>query len=513
MKNFAQIPAANIQRSSLNRSHNLKTTLNPDLLVPIFCDEVLPGDTFNVRLQTFGRLSTPITALMDNLSLDTFFFFQPARLCWSNFQKFMGERLSPADSTDYILPVATSPAPNGYLTNTLQDYMGLPTKIASVTHQNLPMRAYNQIWNEWFRDQNLQVPVVKNLGDGPDNVADYVLKKRAKIHDYFTSALLSPQKGPAVTLPMGTSAPVLRTSNANMWSVFDDGTNDNSADEFLAISGGELNNDLASQSYSLDPNGGLYADLTLATSVTVNQLIESMRLQEFYVKDARGGTRYIESNLSHFGVVSADARLIRPEYLGGGSTAINIHPIAQTSVTAATPQGNLASFGTLSGSSGFVKSFTEHGFIIGLANIKADLTYQQGIHRMWTRSTRLDHYFPSFAHLGEQAILNKEIMCQGTSADNNVFGYIPRHDEYRFSQNRLTGQMRSNATSTFHIWHLAASFSSLPVLNSAFIESTTPIARILAVPSEPAILLDCYFNIISVRPMPMYSIPGSKGSF
>ena len=517
---FAMIPKADIPRSSFDAQKTYKTTFDAGYLVPVLVDEVLPGDTWNCKMTAFGRLATPLFPIMDNMIMESFFFFVPNRLVWTNWVKFMGQQDNPGDSISYTIPQVTSPA-GGYAVNSLQDYMGLPTAgqitgSNTVTHNALYTRAYNLIWNEWFRDENLQNSVVVDKGDGPDTASNYVLLRRGKRKDYFTSALPWPQKGASVTLPLGTTAPVL--SNG-LQPTLSGGTQNNLGAVLGGGSGAVVATGFAQGTVNMTwgNESGLYADLSQATAATINQLRQSFQIQRLLERDARGGTRYTEIVRSHFGVISPDARLQRPEYIGGGSTAVNINPIAQTSATnvtgGSTPQGNLAAMGTmLAHGHGFTYSAVEHGMIIGLVSVRADLTYQQGLQRMWSRKTRYDYYFPVFAHLGEQPVYQKEIYCTGvTAADDTVFGYQERWGEYRYKPSQITGLFRSTAAGTLDAWHLSQKFTSAPTLNSTFIQDTPPVDRIVAVGSGAngkQFLFDAFFDIRMARPMPMFSVPG-----
>lgn len=508
--NFAQVPKAEIQRSSFDRSCGLKTTFDAGRLIPIFWDEVLPGDSFNVKTNLFGRLSTPLHPIMDNMFLDTFYFFIPNRLVWDNFQKFMGQQTNPGDSTDYLVPQVESGNASAWNEGSIGDYFGLPTGRNNVKSVAFYMRAYNLVFNEWFRDQNLQNSVTVPKGDGPDAAINYGILPRGKRHDYFTSCLPWPQKGTAVSIPLGTSAPVIGGSNSPTFKAAGGVGGPRTLNMVSGNIATQWSSAPSANSTAQWDNPGLTVDLSTATAATINSLRQAFQLQRLYERDARGGTRYTEIIRSHFGVTSPDARLQRPEYLGGGSSPINVSPIAKTSSTDATsPQGNLAAMGTISGGGhGFTKSFTEHGVVIGLAAVRADLSYQQGLDRTMSRRTKYDYYWPALAHIGEQAVLNKEIYFDGTSADENVFGYQERYAEYRYKPSVITGRFRSNSAATLDSWHLSQAFAVRPVLNSTFIEDRPPVKRVVAVPSEPDILLDVYHNYKCARPMPTYSVPG-----
>jgi hypothetical protein len=526
---FTMIPKAEIPRSKFDCQSTHKTTFDAGYLVPVYVDEVLPGDTFNLNMTAFARLSTPLYPIMDNLHLESFFFFVPNRLIWSNWQKFMGQQTNPNDSISYVVPQQVSPT-NGYAIGSLQDYMGLPTvgqvdTGRTVTHGAFWTRAYNLIYNEWFRDENLQNSVVVDTGDGPDTVTNYTLLRRGKRKDYFTSALPWPQKGASVALPLGSSAPIVGSApiftNKTTGSYDVAIQNTSGTWQKIASNGTYANSTDVAEG---DPLGrmfakttGLTADLSAATAATINQLRQSFQIQKLLERDARGGTRYTEIIRAHFGVISPDARLQRPEYLGGGSTSININPIAQTSGTNAsgttTPLGTLASMGTgLAHNHGFTQSFVEHGVILGIVAVRADLTYQQGLQKMWSRSTRYDFYFPAFATLGEQAVLNKEIYVTGdTTQDNGVFGYQERWAEYRYYPSRISSLFRSTAAGTIDGWHLAQKFTALPTLNTTFIQDTPPLSRALAVGASAngqQFIFDSFFDVKKARPMPMYSVPG-----
>ncbi len=513
---FSKVPSISMERSKFDRSHGVKTTFDAGFLVPIYVDEALPGDTFNLRMSAFARLATPLKPFMDNLYLDTFFFAVPIRLIWEDWEKFNGAQDNPGDSTDFLVPTIEAPSPGGAVVGSLTDYMGIPTEIGGLKFNALHHRAYNLIYNTWFRDENLQNSVPENDEAGPDLSTDYVLLRRGKRHDYFTSCLPFPQKAPDVTLPIGTAAPVNFIPGVGNTSLIR-----KAADDVLILNTGvsaggvgQFQSDGGTGVF-MDPNGTLTADLSSATAATINALREAEQLQVLFERDARGGTRHIEIIKSHFGVTSPDSRLQRPEYLGGGSSAINIHPVAQTGEAGATtPQGNLAGFGTASfDGHGFNKAFVEHCVLIGLVNVRADLTYQQGLNRMWSRQTRFDFYWPALAHLGEQAVLNKEIFTEGIAADELTFGFQERYAEYRYKPSQITGQFRSTFATSLDVWHLSQEFTGLPTLGATFIEDNPPIDRVIAVPSEPHMLFDAYIKLTTARPMPVYAVPQLGGRF
>lgn len=507
---FSQVPRAEIPRSSFDRSFGHKTSMDSGYLIPFYCDEALPGDTFNLSMTGLARLATPLHPYMDNAYFNTFFFFVPNRLIWDNWQRFMGEQTNPGDSTDYLIPQVVSPV-GGWAVGSIYDYLGVPTGVAGLSISALWLRAYNLIYNEWFRDQNLQNSVTVAMNDGPDPQTNYTLLRRGKRHDYFTSCLPWPQKGQSVSIPLGTTAPVVRTGN--FIPTFAGASNATNSLSFANASaniqwGGGASSGSGNISW-VDPK--LQADLSLATAATINQLRQAFQVQKLLERDARGGTRYTEIIRSHFGVTSPDARLQRPEYLGGGQSNINVHQVAQSSANASqpTPQGNLAAYGTsVMGGHGFSKSFTEHGVILGLVSVRADLTYQRGINRMFSRRGRYDFYWPELSHIGEQAVLSKEIFADGTAGDNDVFGYQERYAEYRYKPSMITGKLRSGVAQSLDTWHLSQDFAARPVLNSTFIQENPPFARVIAVPSEPQFIGDFFFRMRTARPMPVYGVPG-----
>lgn len=512
---FSMVPKAEIPRSSFDRSHGYKTTFDAGYLIPIFVDEALPGDTFNLSMTGFARMATPIFPVMDNIFMDTFFFAVPHRLVWDNWERFCGSQDNPTDSTDYLVPVVTTPPElDQWPVGSIGDYFGLPINVDLTGAGNanaLFFRAYNLIWNEWFRDQNLQNSVVVNTGDGPDDPAEYQLLRRGKRHDYFTSCLPWPQKGDAVELPLGTWATVQSNGDAQPTFTYAGGPANISS--ILGESDGTLHKNPGP---TIDGSALVWADpklvvnLETATAATINQLRQAFQVQKLLERDARGGTRYTEIVRAHFGVISPDARLQRPEYLGGGSTPVNVVQVPQTSNTSAgnTPQGNLAAYATATlRGHGFTKSFTEHCVIIGLVCVRADLTYQQGLNRMWSRQSRYDYYWPALAHIGEQAVLKKEIFA-GQGDDNDVWGYQERYAEYRYKPSLVTGLFRSDASGTLDAWHLAQELTSPIELDATFIQEDPPIDRVIAVPSQPHFLFDSYFSLRCARPMPLFGVPG-----
>lgn len=574
---FSQIPNSPIQRSIFDRSHDYKTTLDAGYLIPFFVDEVLPGDTFKLRVNAFVRMNTLIAPFMDNVFMDTFFFFVPSRLVWDNWQRFCGEQKNPGDSTDFLIPSLSGT--NTFANGSIFDYMGLPTGVTldptNTPINALPFRAYNLIYNEWFRDENLidSIPVI--TGDGPDPISNYTLRKRAKRHDYFTSALPWPQKGPSVDVGLTGNAPIVGfgpdgyrfnfTSDieggqgpSSSWQLGAADINDmGKLQAFFGNSVGSGNQARSWQNYgSPSPSwtdviqqqdqdtsvqltalkgsgissfyhfgGGYllptnssetpYADLSGVSAITINDLRQAFQIQKFYEKWARGGSRYTETLRVMFNVISPDARLQRPEYLGGTHSRVNVVPTAQTSSTdSVSPQSNLSAFGVLGDSAhGFNKSFVEHGYLIGLCCLRADITYQQGLNRMWSRRQLFDFYWPTLAHLGEQVVYNREIYTQGTAEDNGVFGYQERYAEYRYKPSMITGKLRSTDPQTLDVWHLAQKFDSLPKLNQDFIEENPPINRVIAVQNEPQFFADFWFDLKTSRPMPVYSVPGLVDHF
>ena len=516
---FSRAPQAEIPRSSFDRSHGYKTTFDAGYLIPFFVDEVLPGDTFKLTVHALARVNTLIYPMFDNAYLETHFFYVPNRLVWDNFQKFMGEQVNPNDSIDYTVPVLQSTT---FTTGSIGDYLGLPIGVA-IQPSALPFRAINLVYNEWFRDENLQNSLTVDKSDGPDTTS-YALFRRGKRHDYFTSALPWPQKGDPVYIPTANQAPIKglgirsASSTASWNPVYE--TDNSSPQTITGWKTAGSNTPSAGESYLIVEEGtsglpGIYADLTAATATTINDLRLAFATQKLLERDARGGTRYREILKAHFGVTSPDLRLQVPEYLGGGSAPLNVTSVPQTNSTDSTsPQANLASFGTVNvNHHGFNKSFVEHGYIIGFVSVRADLTYQQGMNRLWNRSTRYDFYWPALSHIGEQSVLNKEIYTQGTTADDSVFGYQERYAEYRYKPSMITGKMRSDATGSLDAWHLSQDFASLPTLGATFIEETPPFDRVVAVPTEPDFLLDAYFEMRCARPMPMYGVPGFTDHF
>jgi hypothetical protein len=539
---FATIPNVNIGRSKFDRSYTVKDTFDFDYLVPFYLDEIIPGDTFNVNVNVFARLATQLVPIMDNMYVDYFFFFVPNRIIFNNWEKLNGAQDNPGDSTDIILPILTTTAAE-FEVGTIYDKYGLPTDVAGIAVANsLPLRCYNKIWNDWFRDENLQDKVIENVDNGPDAMSDYTLLKRGRQKDYFTGALPWPQKGVAVELPLGTSAPLAgyspTTSNGD---VFDwKSSADDTVIEPVATTtpdigylrgGGAV--PVQTRVYWGDTTGidtdlggagsTAYADLSSATAATINSLRQAFQMQSLFELDARGGTRYVEILKTHFGVTSPDFRLQRAEYLGGGESKINVHPVAQTSPTSGgDPQAQLAAFATTSATGnkiGFTKSFVEHGYVIGLACARADITYQQGVNRLWSRSTRYDFFWPKLQELGEQEVLNREIYAQGAGVgaagfqDTDVWGYQERYAEYKYRPSEIRGEFRSTFATSLDFWHMAEEFSALPALNDTFIVQNTPVDRAIAVTTEPHLLFDAWIQQKCARPMMTYSVPASLGRF
>lgn len=550
--NFSNAPQVYQKRSRFDRSFVRKMTFNEGKLVPFFVDEVLPGDTISLTVRDFCRLATPVAPFMDNLYLDKFFFFVPNRLVWEHWQNFCFEQEDPDDSTDYVVPTCQlaggTAGENGI--GTVWDYFALPTGLTNALNVNaLPFRMYYLIWNEWFRDENLQKSVKIDKSDanavfkadrindqpswifftGTNYVNGFALAPRGKRFDYFTSALPFQQKGPGVSIGLAGTAAVDSTipidwpmevkpnggsySTVNRYELADTG--------YATRTGALWTNNSNDNNWSgtnlklPDFSKGLTVDLDSSSIFTISSLRTAFQMQKFYERLARGGSRYTEVLTSFFGVVSPDSRLQRPEYLGGSSKMMNINPVAQTSSTGdVTPQGNLAAYGvSASKYHAFTKSFVEHGYIIGLLEVRADLTYQQGINKMWLRSTVYDWYWPTFAHLSEQAILNAEIYAQGTDDDKGVFGYQERYAEYRYHPSEICGHFRSTYTKPLDVWHLSQKFDSLPTLSDQFIQDNPPVDRVVAVKDYPHFLIDIGFKYHTTRTMPMYGIPGLVDHF
>ena len=545
---FSDAPAMYMKRTKFDRSHVYKTTFNSGKLIPVFVDEVLPGDTTRMSVNYFARLATPIKPVMDNIYLDWFFFFVPNRLVWEHWQNFCFEQEDPDDSIDYVIPTTSAgdTSDTSKSVGSLWDYFGLPIGLSNGSGINvsaLPFRGVYLIWNEWFRDENLQKSVKIQKGDANEvfdssrsndqpswvsdlTVSGYVCPPRGKRHDYFTSALPWTQKGPGVSVGLAGTADLVLSSNNN--PILFSGGGGNSAFENMSVYSAKIGKEAFIQGYTgeVENNGYLkfgsdvglkgYADLDSSSIFTINSLRTAFQMQKFYERLARGGSRYTEVLRSFFGVVSPDARLQRPEFLGSFTKMVNINPIAQTSATDTTsPQGNLSAYGvTAAKFHGFTKSFVEHGYIFGFVCARADLTYQQGINKMWLRSTVYDFYWPTFAHLGEQAIELREIYAQGSEADTTVFGYQERYAEYRYKPSQITGKFRSSVVNgSLDMWHLSQFFKNAPTLNEEFIMENPPIKRIIAVQDEPEFLLDVGFRYITVRPMPMFGTPGLVDHF
>lgn len=569
---FSDAPAMYMKRTKFDRSHVYKTTFNSGKLIPVFVDEVLPGDTTRMSVNYFARLATPIKPIMDNIYLDWFFFFVPNRLVWEHWQNFCFEQEDPDDSTDYVIPtISSSSSKENSLIGSLWDYFGLPINTTNDISgiSALPFRGVYLIWNEWFRDENLQksVKIIKTdennvidytrlseqpswlLSTNGDPIAGYACPPRGKRHDYFTSALPWTQKGPGVSIGLAGTASIVDPSPTTGYLLH------SNSDQLAAVSayagdasssggrrkasgsgsvtfnrgpdsnwsnvGGFAGNSsdnitMSAQAASTYLGNDSYVDLDTSSIFTINSLRTAFQMQKFYERLARGGSRYTEVLRSFFGVVSPDARLQRPEFLGSFTKMVNVNPIAQTSATDdISPQGNLSAYGvTAAKFHGFTKSFVEHGYVFGFVCARADLTYQQGINKMWLRSTVYDFYWPTFAHLGEQAIELREIYAQGSEADTTVFGYQERYAEYRYKPSQITGKFRSSVTGgSLDMWHLSQFFNNAPTLNEEFIVENPPIERIVAVPSEPEFLLDIGFRYTTVRPMPMFGTPGLVDHF
>jgi len=515
-KRFTDLPAADVERSTFDRSHGYKSAFNVGELIPFCVDEVLPADTFNGSATLFLRLATPLKPVMDNIQADVHWFFVPNRILWDSWQLFMGERTDPDDDpTSVTVPQAIIDLDQ--IEGMLADFMGLPLTDVSrqVTVNALPFRAMAQIWNDWYKDQNLSQNFTYVRGDASVDWTDVGTFPRYKRKDYFTSALPWPQKGDPVYLPLGTTAPVrgigTQTTNFERTDIaaFETTGLTEYPNAFQVDNSGDEGNAVYLEGTSLEGLPTIYADLAEATAATVNDIRTAFQVQKLLERDARGGTRMVEILLNHFNVQSPDFRLQRAEYLGGGTGNVNINPVASTVATEEAPQGGLAAVGTGIIRGSFNHSFVEHGWVIGLVSCRADLTYQNGIERQWSRTTRYDYYWPSLSHLGEQEIKNKELYVSGDpDQDEGTWAYQERYAEYRYKPGRITGLMRSNASASLDVWHLAQDFDELPGLNTAFMDEAPPIDRVSAVPSEPHFICDAWIKLTCTRAMPIYSVPG-----